>query len=155
MIWTATLNVDKRRYRLGQFATPEEAAYAYDCEVRRRGLDRPMNGVPRPKASLPKVASLRGEIWRPFPGADATHRISNKGRVCTTPYVTRHGQRVLAKLRKITVSASGHRSVVISGRRYGVSRVMAQVFPGLSHGRKQPRHAETRFRESLASGLSP
>ena len=130
--WVAATRVNYRRLEFGCFASPEEAAYAYDREIRRLGLRRPLNGVKRPKAFRPVVASLPGEIWRGFPQSPKTHQISNMGRVRTQSYVTANGHRVLPKLRKVTVDANGVRSVVIGGRRYGIASAMAQVFPGVT-----------------------
>ncbi len=135
--WSATLNDRGRRYRLGYFATPEEAAYAYDCAIRQRGLDRPLNGVSKPAPFTPKIASLPGEIWRSFPGAATSHMISNKGRVRTRAYLTSNGQRVLPRLRKLSRAASGYQSVAIGGRRYGIAQVMAKVFPNPRTGAKR------------------
>lgn len=129
--WVAVFRVDHRRRNLGHFETPEAAAYAYDREVKRLRLDRPLNGVGRPKATPHRLPSLPGEIWRRFPGAERTHRISNKGRVRTLAHLTMQGQRVLPKLRKITVAANGFRSVVVRRRRYGIASTMARVFPGI------------------------
>jgi hypothetical protein len=126
--WVAVVRINRRRRELGYFATPEQAAYAYDRDVKRLGLERPLNGIARPAAYQLKIKSLPGEIWRAFPGARGTHMISNKGRVRTLDYITSHGQRVLPKLRKITVDARGCRTIVIKRRRYGIETVMARVF---------------------------
>lgn len=136
--WMAFFRVERKRHSLGQFATPEEAAYAYDVAIRRLRLNRPLNGLPRPKAyEPPPIESLRGEVWRPFPGAERTHAISNKGRVRTLPYVASHGPRVLPRLRRVQVSKNGCRSVLIGGRRYGIKTVLARVFrpPGSARAR--------------------
>jgi len=126
--WVAVLTLARKRHELGYFATPEEAAYAYDREVRRRRLTRPLNGVARPKTRLPRITSLPGEVWRPFPGATRTHQLSNKGRVRTLAHHTAQGQRVLPRLRRITVDQNGFRSVAIRGKRYGIATAMAQTF---------------------------
>lgn len=126
--WTAALRVNYRRRDLGFFATPEEAAYTYDCEVRRLGINRPLNGLRRPRAWKPELRSLPGEVWRPFPGAERTHRISNKGRVRTVAYLTARGQRVTPKLRRITVDANGCRTILVRGRRYGLTTALARSF---------------------------
>jgi hypothetical protein len=109
--WLAFLRVARHRHDFGCFATPEEAAYAYDRAVRRLGLDRPLNGLKKPPPYRPKIESLPGERWRRFPGAARTHLISNRGRVRTLAHRTSRGQRVLPKLRKITVSGNDSRSV--------------------------------------------
>lgn len=126
--WVAFFRVAEKRHDLGFFATPEEAAYAYDGEIKRLGLKRPLNGLARPRAYRPRIESLPGEVWRPFPGARRTHVISNMGRVRTLPYVTSHGQRVLPKLRRIQVDRNGCRTVLIGNRRYGINKVLARVF---------------------------
>lgn len=128
--WQALVVIARERHVLGYFATPEEAAYAYDREVRRRGLKRPLNGVARPKPFVLEIASLAGEVWRPFPGATKTHRISNKGRVRTLLHRASNGQRVMPRLRKITVDRYGYRSVVIRGKRFGMERMLERVFRG-------------------------
>jgi len=137
--WIARIMIKRRAREIGYFATPQEAAYAYDCEVKRLRLSRPLNGLAKPAARLPKIASLPGEVWRRFVGAEQTHMISNRGRVRTLAYRTQRGTRVLPKLRKITVSASGHRSILIGGRRYGISASIARAF------------ARARRRQSVAS----
>ncbi len=127
--WTAYFRVEDRRREIGRFATPEEAAYAYDRAIRRLGLERPLNGIRRPKAYEPEpVASLPGEIWRPFPGAARTHAISSMGRVRTLPYVSPAGVRILPRLRRLQKNSAGHGTLVVGGRRYTVERVVARVF---------------------------
>lgn len=133
--WIMQLSHDRQRLAWQRYATEEEAAYAYDREVRRRGLKRPLNGIPRPRAfKPPKVAALPGEFWRPFPGAEQSHLISSQGRVRTRAYVTTAGQRIRPKLRKIYVARNGCRSVLIRGRRYAISTVLAKTFqsPGMT-----------------------
>jgi hypothetical protein len=125
--WIAAVSVNGRRHELGNFATPEAAAYEYDRTVKLWQLRRPLNDVTKPKAYEPEIESLPGEIWRPFPGSERTHMISNRGRVRTLAHRTRRGQRVLAKLRKVTVGIRGYRSLVIKGRRYGILKSMAQA----------------------------
>lgn len=131
--WVASIRLNYRRQDFGSFASPEEAAYAYDRGVRHLGLDRPLNGVRRPKAFRPVVRSLPGETWRGFPHSPLTHQISNKGRVRTLSHVTAHGHRVLPRLRKVTIDANGCRSVVIHGRRYGIASATALAFPGVAN----------------------
>lgn len=134
LCWLAALRVDGHRRELGLFATQKEAAYAYDGEVKRLRIKRPLNGLSRPKAYKPKVASLPGEIWRPFPGAQRTHMISNKGRVRTLAHLTRHGQRVVPKLRKIFVGPRGYRTILIRQRRYSIPRTIERAFATESGG---------------------
>lgn len=126
--WMAFLRAGKRRFDFGLFATPEEAAYAYDTGVKRLGLNRPLNGLKRPKPYKPNIQSLRGEIWRPFPGARHTHMISNKGRVRTLAYIAPHGKRVTPKLRRISVSVHGCRTIQIRQRRYAINSALAKAF---------------------------
>ena len=127
--WTAFFRIEDKRHDLGLFATPEEAAYAYDVEIRRLRLKRPLNGLPRPRAYRPeRIESLPGEVWRPFPGAARSHVISNKGRVRTLPYVSPDGRRILPRLRRLQVSKSGYRSLIIRQKRYGIDAVLARVF---------------------------
>jgi NUMOD4 motif. len=126
--WIAQLTTDGEHRELGYFATPEEAAYAYDREVTRLGVKRPLNGLARPKVHEPQIKSLPGEVWCPFPGAERTHVISNRGRVRTLAYRTRQGQRVRVKLRKITVDRRGCRTIMIAGRRYGIATVLMRIF---------------------------
>lgn len=127
--WNAFFRVEDRRHDLGHFATPEEAAYAYDRAIRRLGLERPLNGIRRPKAYQPEpIASLPGEIWRPFPGAERTHAISSKGRVRSLPHVSRSGTRILQRLRRLQTRTSGSRSLIVHGRRYTIEKVVARVF---------------------------
>jgi len=131
--WVAVLRLNYQRHDLGQFATPQEAAYAYDREVKRLSLERPLNQVKRPKNSRPEVPSLLGEIWRALPHARDTHQISNFGRVRTMAYVTTHGRRVLPRLRKIQTDVNGCRTVLVRGRRFAIVSMMKRVFPGLTH----------------------
>jgi len=127
--WIVQLRHEGRRCIWRCFATPQEAAYAYDQEVKRRGLKRPLNDIPKPRAFRhDEIRSLPGEMWRPFPGADATHMISNKGRVRTLAHVGPTGQRVSPRLRKITKDRYGCGSIVIRERRYAIRKVVAQVF---------------------------
>lgn len=126
--WLAALRVAGRRREIGLFPTETEAAYAYDQEVGRLSLNRPVNGLAKPRPHRVVIKSLPGEIWRPFPGAKRTHMISNKGRVRTVEYVARRGQRVAPKLRKVTVSATGYRSVAIGQRRYSIRTIAERVF---------------------------
>lgn len=127
--WILQLRHGKRRLIWRCYATPEEAAYAWNQEVRRRGLKRPLNDVRRPRAFKPtEVKSLPGEIWRPFPGTRGTHMISSRGRVRTLAFVSSHGQRISPRLRRISVNASGYASVLIRGRRYGIRKVLARAF---------------------------
>lgn len=132
--WIAAVRVDGQRREFGYFATAVEAAYAYDCAVKRLGLQSPLNGVRKPKPYVPKIESLPGEVWRPFPNAEMTHMISNKGRVRTLAYRSTRGYRVSPKLRKITVDVHGCRTILIKGRRYGISTVLSQVFPASTQG---------------------
>ncbi len=127
--WVASFRWNYRRHTLGHFRTPEEAAFAYDREIKRLRLNRPLNGVARPAAPRASLPSSPGEIWRGFPGAERAYQISNKGRVRTLAHLTKRGQRVLPRLRKITVAANGYRSVVVRRRRFGIASVMQQVFP--------------------------
>lgn len=127
--WVAVLRVNGRRQELGYFATPEEAAYAYDREVMRLRLARPLNNLRRPATPKFEPPSLPGEIWRPFPGAEATYRISNKGRVRTVAHLTSRGRRVLPRLRKIHVSPTGVRSILLEPRRFGIAKALALAFP--------------------------
>lgn len=149
--WVAVLRVDKRRRELGQFATPQEAAYAYDCEVKRLNLARPLNRIKRRKSTLGVLPSSPGEIWRPFPGAERTHQISNRARVRTLLYRAADGRRVLPKLRRISVTANGCRTILIAERRYGIARVMAHVFPG---GRRENLGAARASRRGIAAGAA-
>ena len=127
--WVAQVTVDGRPRVWRLFATPEEAAYAHDQEVKRLGLDRPLNNIPKPEAYRHvEIASLPGEVWRPFPGADETHVISSIGRVRTLAYVTSTGNRVSPMLRKITVDRNGCHTILIRGKRYGIKKVIAEVF---------------------------
>lgn len=127
--WTAFFRVEDKRHDLGFFATPEEAAYAYDVAISRMRLKRPLNGVPRPRAYRPpRIESLPGEVWRPFPGAERRHAISNKGRVRTLPYVASNGCRILPRLRRIQVDKNGCRTVIIRQRRYGIKTLLDRVF---------------------------
>lgn len=127
--WVAAIRIDRRRRNLGYFANPEEAAYAYDREVRRLRLRRPLNNLRKPKPYTATIEALPGEVWRPFPKQEVTHMISNKGRVRTLAYRTARGNRVLPRLRKITVDRNGCRTIVIEGRRYGLTTILTQVFP--------------------------
>lgn len=127
--WVAQLRADGRRCLWRCFATPEEAAYAYDQEVRRRKLKRPLNGIPKPDPLRHEaIESLPGEVWRPFPGADATHMISSKGRVRTLAYMAQDGKRISPMLRKISMSRNGCRTILIRDKRYGIKKVIAEVF---------------------------
>lgn len=127
--WVAFVRIEGRRRELGYFATPEEAAYAYDREVKRLRLARPLNNLRRPATPTFEIPSLPGEIWRPFPGAEATYRISNKGRVRTVAHRARNGHRVLPRLRKIYMQPKGGRSVLLKTRRFGIAKAMALAFP--------------------------
>ena len=126
--WIAVVVIDGLRHDLGLFATPEEAAYSYDQCVRRLRLDRPLNGLNKPAPFEITIKSFPGEVWRKFPGASKTHMISSKGRVRTLPHTTARGQRVLAKLRKISVNVQGSRTILIKDRRYSVAKIIAQTF---------------------------
>lgn len=128
--WMAFFRAGKKRFDFGLFATPEEAAYAYDMAVKRMGLKRPLNGLPMPKAWQPRIESLPGEIWRPFPAAPRTHMISNLGRVRTVAYIAPNGNRVTPKLRKVTVSANGCRTIAIRQQRYAIRTMLAKAFRG-------------------------
>lgn len=127
--WIMQLRNNGRRCVEQYFATPEEAAYAYDQEVRRRGLKRPLNNIPKPKAcGRDEIESLPGEIWRPIPGSDATHMISNKGRVRSLGYLAKDGRRIPPRLRKLSTDGYGNHSIAIRGRRYGIRKLVARVF---------------------------
>lgn len=127
--WTAFFRIEDKRHDLGFFATPEEAAYAYDAAVRHMRLKRPLNGLARPRPYRPeRIESLPGEIWRPFPYAERHHVISNKGRVRTLSYVASSGRRILPRLRRIQVDKNGCRTVNIRQKRYGIKTVLARVF---------------------------
>lgn len=127
--WILQLREGKQRKIWRVYATAREAAYAWNEEVRRRGLNRPLNDVRRPRIRRPPaIKALPGERWRPFPGTVGTHSISNLGRIRTLAYITTDGKRISARLRKITTTARGHRSILIWGRRYTIAKILARVF---------------------------
>lgn len=137
--WVAFFRVNKRRYDLGYFATPEEAAHAYDREVRRRRLARPLNGLRKPPTTEFSVPSLPGEIWRRFPGAAPVYQISNLGRVRTVAHHTRQGQRVRPRLRRLHAQPTGGKTVLLKDRRFGIAKALARAFPNtrLARGGKR------------------
>ena len=128
LCWVAVVCVNKLRHELGYFATPEEAAYAYDTFVRRQRLARPLNGVRKPASNGPAIESLPGERWRPFPEWKGEYEISNRGRVRTVAHRTRTGQRVSPRLRKLAVAPSGKLSVTLKQQRFMVAKAMETAF---------------------------
>ncbi|MDG9966947.1 NUMOD4 domain-containing protein [Achromobacter mucicolens] len=88
------------------------------------------------------------EEWRPVPGYERTHEVSDLGRVRSLPRVTTRGRHVGGSLMQCTPAANGYVSVSfkVNGtvRRFLVHRLVAMAFIPNPDGLREVDHLDGR-----------